>query len=599
MVCIGAPAISDTGRLKKKKVDAKMRALTILLTTAVVLFGIAGTPSRASWLIDAEKFHGSAHGQIACTDCHSELSNRANHPNPADVNKKSSDFFSTDHCLNCHDDVSSDLSRGIHGSDQIPNSVAYQNCISCHHPHYSLRSETDPIRVDTQRCSACHENRTTLPLPVESDRACVTCHLSGGTADQNPADKRTEAFCFHCHTLWPPVIQALTYGTTVHAGIDCMVCHPEAGRFEHGRQIHTECRRCHRPHDEKKAHDVHAGVACGACHLQDVAAVRIPGTDRVSWQKSRTWDGISRIHDVRRSRDRSDCRRCHFNGNLIGASAVVLPPKSILCMPCHAATLSAGDAVTVGSVAVFAAGILLASNLWFSGSLITKTAPISFPGTVSPKPSVPPFRKVRRFLGAVGLDVLLQRRLYRRSKMRWLIHGLIFFPLVARFAWGAAGLLASLWAPNLNLPWMLLDRNHPLTALFFDGSGLLILFGLILAFFRGRRRRQIQPSGLPGPNPWALGLIGGIVAAGFLLEGVRIAMTGFPVGSAYAFFGYAIAALFAKMTHLTAVHGVLWYAHAVLCGVFLAVLPFSRMLHILAAPVVLIMNAAGDSGHGR
>jgi len=40
------------------------------------------------------------------------------------------------------------------------------------------------------------------------------------------------------------------------------------------------------------------------------------------------------------------CRRCHSRDNDIGAAAMVLPAKSVICMPCHASTLSIGDGVS-------------------------------------------------------------------------------------------------------------------------------------------------------------------------------------------------------------------------------------------------------------
>jgi nitrate reductase gamma subunit len=38
-----------------------------------------------------------------------------------------------------------------------------------------------------------------------------------------------------------------------------------------------------------------------------------------------------------------------------------------------------------------------------------------------------------------------------------------------------------------------------------------------------------------------------------------------------------------------------WYLHAVFTGAFIVYLPFSRMLHMIMAPVVMAMNAASSS----
>ena len=88
----------------------------------------------------------------------------------------------------------------------------------------------------------------------------------------------------------------------------------------------------------------------------------------------------------------------------------------------------------------------------------------------------------------------------------------------------------------------------------------------------------------------ALGLIAGIVAIGFVLEGMRIAMTGSPVGSTYAFVGYWISTLFSDPLALTVVYGYTWYLHAILTGAFVAYIPFSWLLHIIFSPLVLVVN---------
>jgi nitrate reductase gamma subunit len=38
-------------------------------------------------------------------------------------------------------------------------------------------------------------------------------------------------------------------------------------------------------------------------------------------------------------------------------------------------------------------------------------------------------------------------------------------------------------------------------------------------------------------------------------------------------------------------YGYVWYLHAILTGAFVAYLPFSRMLHMIMAPVVMAINA--------
>jgi nitrate reductase gamma subunit len=116
---------------------------------------------------------------------------------------------------------------------------------------------------------------------------------------------------------------------------------------------------------------------------------------------------------------------------------------------------------------------------------------------------------------------------------------------------------------------------------------------VLLAYLRGRRQVSSQIPDLPRRDLPALGLIAGIMVVGFILEGMRIAMTGFPEGSSFALLGYSIGRLFFTAASLTGVYGYVWYIHAVLTGAFIAYLPFSRLLHIIISPFVLMGGAGG------
>jgi nitrate reductase gamma subunit len=291
--------------------------------------------------------------------------------------------------------------------------------------------------------------------------------------------------------------------------------------------------------------------------------------------------------------DETSCERCHLKGNQIGAVSMILPAKSILCMPCHSATFSVGDTTTILSLIVFLVGIVMVISYVLSGSM---------PGEADTGPLNKLFKllwnavrtvfsqKIFSIIKTMILDVLLQRRLYRQSGRRWLIHSLIFYAFVFRFSWGIVALIGSLWKPEWSSVWVMLDKNHPITAFLFDLTGIMAISGVILAFIRGWRTRSEQITGLPRQDRTALGLIAGIVAIGFLLEGMRIAMTGSPAGSAYAFIGYWISTLFSDPLALTGVYGYIWYLHAILAGAFVAYIPFSRLLHIILAPLVLVFN---------
>jgi nitrate reductase gamma subunit len=277
---------------------------------------------------------------------------------------------------------------------------------------------------------------------------------------------------------------------------------------------------------------------------------------------------------------------------------MVLPAKSVMCMPCHAATFSVGDMPTLIALIIFGVGILCAGSIWFSGSLVgvaDSGVGSKFLKTIQSIPAVMFSSQMFSIIKVLILDGLLQRRLFRISKSRWFIHALIFFPFLIRFCWGLIALVASNWMPEWQGVWIMLDSNHPLTAFLFDLSGVLVILGVVLILARKYvLGSEDKLKGLPGADWPAYSLMGGIIIVGFILEGKRIAMTGTPQGSQYAFLGYVISRLFTG-ADLTGIYGYMWYLHAILTGAFVAYLPFSRMFHMIMAPVVLAMNAASSS----
>jgi nitrate reductase gamma subunit len=578
---------------------------TALLLSVCLILSLVSLPavSEASWLIDPEAFHASVHGRTSCGDCHGETLQKPIHPDPVNITKKRSDFFNPEHCFACHDDVAEKLSSNLHGSRQIEDSEKFRSCISCHDPHSQLPIQVESGRFDPsiprhRQCGACHEEKNVLPALSGEDQSCMSCHSAAALEDP----ERLQGICLHCHGLGEgrvetlnspklPLIRLEEYERTTHAGIGCTVCHPESIHFEHDRQKVGDCRHCHRPHSEKIIHDAHIGVSCGACHLKGVAPAKHPQTGMVFWVRDQKAGEISSIHEMSLEKlGEESCRRCHAAGNKVGAAAMVLPPKSLLCMPCHTATFSAGDTTTILGMTIFFAGIVLFLAPAMTGSQgKSGTGPfVKLLLLIGEGIKVLFSRKIFHVLKLLFLDVLLQRRLYSRSKERWVIHSLIFYPFVFRFLWGLAALLFSTQRLESGWVWEMLNKNHPLTGFFFEVTGIMLIIGVALAYKRGAGKNTSRIPGVPGQDRIALGLIAGIAVIGFVLEGMRIAMTGWPEGSGYAFLGYGISRLLAGWSStITGVYGYVWYLHAVLTGGFIAYLPFSRLLHMIIAPWAL------------
>lgn len=586
----------------------------LFLTLACSILVVVNIHSRAaaSWFIDPKKFHASVHGQTSCLECHQEAKERALHPNPEDVNKDLTAFFQVEHCLACHNDVLERLDKGLHGKKRLEEPARYRACLGCHNPHEQLPiKETlhfDPAKPREGQCGVCHEPKPALPAFSRWDEECMACHRLVDPKEKDAAEKM-QGFCLYCHGRGGTeaqrhtgrrvsLIQPEEYRRTPHEAMACTACHKGAAAFGHDRQQAGECKDCHLPHDEKKAHDAHMRVACGACHLKGALPLKDPRSGEVRWQRGERRPGeFLEIHQMIRGYDEKTCTRCHVEGNKVGAAAMVLPAKGILCMPCHAATFSAGDTITVMSLAILVLGIVMLFSYWLTGSVaagVQKGPFVQFLMLMGGALRTLFSPKIMPVLKAVLLDVLLQRRLYRQSGKRWFIHALIFYPFVLRFVWGLAALIGSLSLPERPWIWPMLDKDNPITAFLFDLTGLVLVAGLAAALVRGIRSEKDLLPGLPRQDRIALGLIAGTVIIGFVLESMRIAMTGHPAGSEWAFLGSGISGLFGDPAGLTGVYGYVWYLHALFTGAFIAYLPFSRLAHVIMAPVVLAMGAARE-----
>jgi len=584
-----------------------------ILVGMLVLLVFNLPAAHASWMIDPARFHASVHGQTSCRECHEAIVEKDLHPDPRQVTRSARGFFRADRCLGCHDSIMEDLERGIHGSLEIKAPDNYQDCMRCHDPHYQTRKDAagrqyDPKQPAWNPCGACHEARQALPSLSAGDAACMTCHQTAA-ADSPKETERINALCLHCHgsggtraqsvtAEFVPLIDAASHEATPHAGAACTTCHREAASYTHDVQQPQDCGQCHLPHHEKTAGSAHLTVSCQSCHLKGVRAVRDAESNCIVWERERTPDGRSIVHEMVRFDADTGCQRCHFAGNLLGAASMTLPAKSVICMPCHTATFSVGDTVTIASLLIFLFGLVLFFSLYLSGSLsgsaggnaVTKLLRLS--GSAAKNIFSP---RIRVIIKSLFRDVLLQRRLYRQSPGRWMIHALIFYGFGFRFFWGLIALCGSLYKPEWPAVWHLVNKNYPLTGFLYDLTGVMILAGVGLAFARGLINRGGRAPGLPEQDRLALGLIGGIVIIGFILEGMRIALTGYPPGSVYSTIGYGIGLLFSSPRGLVEVYGFVWYIHAALAGAFIAYVPFSRLLHMIIAPVVLAMNACEES----
>jgi hypothetical protein len=379
----------------------------------------------------------------------------------------------------------------------------------------------------------------------EANQSCLSCHQKEGMDDGGAKD------------LGP------------HQGLACLDCHQGAQHYPHDDLQLTSCQSCHIPHTEATTGDLHAGVTCQACH----------------------WAGESQTpHRLASTQRPQSCQRCHFAGNKVGAPAAVLPAKGALCLACHTATLSLPDWPSRLALVGFLLGLLASLGFWFSGGGRGPSSQTVHQGH--------PGGGAGPGLAALLVDGLLQRRLWRLSPGRWLVHALMVLPFVARMLWALLALALSYAQPGGELTQAMLNKNQPATALFFDLTGLLVLAGAGLAIGRRVLRGKDRLPGLPGPDWMGMGLLALVVISGFITEAARLALTGTPDGAG-AFVGWALKGMFNPGPGLQTAYGYLWYAHAIVFAAFVVYLPLGRMKHILLAPLNLALRAARGQGSAK
>ncbi|EMS81484.1 cytochrome c3 family protein [Desulfotignum phosphitoxidans] len=396
--------------------------------------------------------------------------------------------------------------------------------------------------------------------------------------------------CFECHDE-----MVEDHAVSVHSDILCLECHTQALEEDHEALDFdpVNCVQCHAPHTEKNLHDAHTRVTCKACHVQGGIPTIDPESKNIIFSGGFRPGMEMLLHQAINASSEEQCGECHFQGNAVGASTMVLPAKSILCMPCHVATISVEDKTSLVSLFIFIIGVLGLVSVWFSGS-IAKREPVIFVKNKTGarfKSSALFGGGIFHLLNEIFVEAILLKRLFQQSKARWIIHSLIFFPFVFRFAFSLVSLFFSTIFPDSFVTIALLDKNHVFRALFFDVTGLMILAGCTTAMINTGRNQGETIDSLPKPGRGMTAMIGLIVLVGFILEGMRIAMTGWPNGSQAAFAGYGISLLCKDMMGLNDIYGYVWYAHAILTAVFIALIPFTRMRHIITAPIVLVINS--------
>jgi Fe-S oxidoreductase/nitrate reductase gamma subunit len=203
-------------------------------------------------------------------------------------------------------------------------------------------------------------------------------------------------------------------------------------------------------------------------------------------------------------------------------------------------------------------------------------------------------------LGQIARHVLLQVRI-ARIPIAWLSHMAIFYGFIVLFIgtvivaledYGIFGLVGISWT----------GRFYTSSSFLLDLFGLGFVVALPVAMARRGGLTRVRPSSKPidAAILWLLLVIG---VTGFVTEALRIAHNFPPFEQNVSFVAWIMARGFERLgiagESVRPWHLASWWLHMVTALGFLALIPYTKMLHVLVAPAQIAVAEPRNSGHLR
>ncbi len=217
------------------------RFLTILLCS-ILLLGCTPRPptwppslvrpaETSSWQVDIERFQRSAHGNLACTDCHADIQPgepTTPHPDTSRLTTEATALYDYQRCAACHPYEYAACTQGVHaGVRANPSDIRLDQpaptCGHCHNPHYVTKeTRAELLTSVSETCGNCH------PEAVKSYE-----HNYHGKAAL--LGRETTATCTDCHGAHT----VLALYETSESLPACRRCHPAANDQFASYRIHA------------------------------------------------------------------------------------------------------------------------------------------------------------------------------------------------------------------------------------------------------------------------------------------------------------------------------------------------------------------------
>ncbi|MBP9681412.1 MAG: 4Fe-4S dicluster domain-containing protein [Bacteriovorax sp.] len=180
-----------------------------------------------------------------------------------------------------------------------------------------------------------------------------------------------------------------------------------------------------------------------------------------------------------------------------------------------------------------------------------------------------------------------------RFKNVAIFHGLLFYGFL--ILWITTDVVAI----HADTPFKIFKGNTYIILSFLsDIAGIMVLTGLSLAY---KRRYIDRPSYLSASRPkqelFMYAMLAALVILGYLIEGLRIIGTNFPINEMrWSPVGWIVALILSKLSlsdmTLAYTYRTLWFLHMVNTMVFIASLGYTKFSHIITLPFAALVTPA-------
>jgi len=183
------------------------------------------------------------------------------------------------------------------------------------------------------------------------------------------------------------------------------------------------------------------------------------------------------------------------------------------------------------------------------------------------------------------LDAFLGRRLIQGDVAAGLMHLLIFWGFLFLFV-GTTVLAIHHYVTSF-----LQGTAHLVFSFSMELAGIMLLAGILWALIRrylqrvARLERRLEDALVP---LWLLL----IVLSGFMLEALRLSAQQ-PAWGAWSFVGWPLSSLFSPVS-AEAFYPALWWIHTLFCLSFIALIPYTKLFHIVGAPAGIYFQSAAE-----